>query len=127
MVDADPSCERIPYEGTMSDTSESRRMQRRQDLPRNARAELEGLETLTQNQCTSSPRLVNYVQCEQDETMWIPGGYLLFILMTRCPGIPIENFDREPLLKHDEILQAFEDAYMYVSFVCNYYKIKGMV
>jgi len=59
--------------------------------------------------------------------MWMPGGYLLFILMTKCPGKPIENFDGEPLLKQDEILKAFEDADMYVSFVCNYYKIKGMV
>ena len=102
----------------MSDTSESRRMQRRRDLPHYATDELEGLKTLTQNQCTSSPRLVNHMQCEQDETMWIPGGYLLFILMTRCPGISVEKFDRK-LLKRDEILPAFEDAYRYVSFVCN--------
>ena len=116
MVDADLSCERIPHEGTMSDKPESRRMQRHRELPRNARTELEGLKMLTQHQCTSAPRLVNYLQREQDETMWIPGGYLFFILMTKCPGEPIECFHLEPLTKRNEIRQAFEDAYKYVFF-----------
>jgi hypothetical protein len=111
MGDADLSCERIPHEGTMSDKPESRRMQRTQELSGNASDELEGLRTLTQHQCTLAPRLVNSLQCEQDETMWVPGGYLLFILMTRCPGKPIENFRDEPPVKQNEIRQAFENAY----------------
>lgn len=94
----------------MSDKPESRRMQRHQELPRNAKAELEALQKLTQNQCTSAPRLVNYLQYEQDEKMWVPGGYLFFILMTRCPGKPLENFHKEPLAKRNEIRKAFEDA-----------------
>jgi len=101
----------IPHGSTMSDKPESRGMQRHEKPSRSARAELEGLQILTQNQCTSAPRLVNYLQREQDDTMWIPGGYILFILMTKCPGKPIENFHKEPLTKRNEIRQAFEDAY----------------
>ena len=96
----------------MSDKPESRRMQCCRLLPRNAISELEGLKTLTRHQCTSAPKLVDYLQCEQDETMWVPKGYLFFILMTRCPGKLIENFYQEPLTKRNEIRQAFEDAYM---------------
>jgi hypothetical protein len=106
----------------MSDNPKSRGMQRHQEPSKDARAELEGLKILTQNQCMSAPRLVNYLQREEDDTMWVPGGYIFFILMTKCPGKQIENFHKEPLEKRNEIRQAFEDAYKYVFSVSNCWK-----
>ena len=85
-------------------------MQRTQKFPRNASDELEGLQILTKHICASAPRLVNPLQSEQDESMWVPGGYLLYILMTRCPGKPIVTFLQKPPVKQNEI-----------------YEIKGMV
>ncbi|RFU35698.1 hypothetical protein B7463_g721, partial [Scytalidium lignicola] len=102
----------IPRAGTMSDDSRSRAAQARKDVSANGAAEIEGLKLLTKGNCQSTPRLANYVQQKQKEDMWVPGGFLLFILMTKCPGTPLNGgFHEKPADERKEIRKAFEVAY----------------
>lgn len=57
--------------------------------------------------------IVDYVQDKQSETMWIPGGYLVFIPMTWCLGVQVFDFHHRPLAERVAILQAFKAAYEY--------------
>ncbi|RFU35279.1 hypothetical protein B7463_g1019, partial [Scytalidium lignicola] len=101
----------IPHGGTESDRLRSRALQASDNLPEYAKDELEGLKTLTTHGCRSTPALINFMQCKQEEDMWVPGGYLLYLLMTKCPGKPIEHFRQQPYSKREEIRQALEVAH----------------
>lgn len=80
---------RIPWKETESDESELRRNQKISSLPNSAKNELRGLTELTQRQCQSIPNLVDYYQTQQSDEMCVPGGYILFIAMSYCPGRPV--------------------------------------
>ncbi|KAH8804894.1 hypothetical protein F5884DRAFT_430267 [Xylogone sp. PMI_703] len=101
----------IPRMGTMSDRVASRAKQARTKLSAKARKELEALENLTRQGSQSTPTLVNFTQTTQDNDGWVPGGFILFLLMTKCPGTPIEKFQLKPDAEREKIRKAFEVAY----------------
>lgn len=77
--------------------------------------EIDALEHLTEMKCSSSPRLLAEMQMEQDETMWIPGGYVDCILMERLPGRAPLDFWSWPREKRDELRRAFLESMSYVA------------
>lgn len=44
------------------------------------------LKMLTEFNCSSTPSFLAVKTTEQSPPMWVPGGYLGFILMTKLPG-----------------------------------------
>jgi hypothetical protein len=79
--------------------------------------EITALKRLTRTNCPYTPRLLSILRKEQDSTMWVPGGYLIFILMEKVPGEPITSFfkpgvDRPALTRseRDEVRKGFKEA-----------------
>lgn len=79
--------------------------------------EIMALERLTAKKCPYTPKLLSITQKQQDSTMWIPGGWLVFILMEKVPGVPPFNFfypskDQPAMTRfqRDEVREAFKKA-----------------
>lgn len=111
------------------DYLESRECQARNDLPVSAQNELLALSELKECQSTGTPILVDSFQDKQSANMCVPGGFLLFLLMTHCPGVPVPDFRTRPLEEREDIRQAFRIAYEYISFFTleNYWRLSLMV
>ena len=56
--------------------------------------EIEALLRLTRTKCPYTPKLLSILQQQQDSTMWVPGGWLIFILREKVPGSPPLNLFR---------------------------------
>jgi hypothetical protein len=74
------------------------------------------LDLLADGGCVSSPVLLGYTQEEQDDDMWIPRGYIVYILMTWCSGVVLLDFWRRDPAERQEIRDAFRTAYEYVLY-----------
>lgn len=74
--------------------------------------EIDRVDRLTDLGCTSTPRLIDYEGMAQDDGMghWMPGGYIVYILMELLPGIPIYDFWVLPREERDGIRTAFQTA-----------------
>lgn len=75
------------------------------------------LDELTKVQCPYTPKLLSLSRREQDLTMWVPGGWLTFILIEKLPGQSPMNFwcatkDRPAmtLSQRNEVRAAFKEA-----------------
>ena len=55
--------------------------------------EIEALHILTQAACSSSPTLLSWKKEKQTPNMWLPSGYIVYILMNKLPGIRIEDVE----------------------------------
>ena len=97
--------------------SESRERQARNDLPVSAQNELLALSELKECRSTGTPILVDSFQDKQTANMCVPGGFLLFLLMTYFPGVPVPDFRTRSLEERENIRQAFRIAYEYTSFL----------
>ena len=83
--------------------------------------EIESLERVTAAHCSATPQLLGVRVDAQDESIltweglqwWMPGGYVVYILMTKVPGQSLETFWDEGLFTaqdRHEIRQAFRKA-----------------
>lgn len=72
--------------------------------------EIDRLERLTELGCTSTPRLIDYERMTQDDKMWLPGGYIVYILMELLPGISLDAFWELSRKERDEVRKAFQIA-----------------
>lgn len=72
--------------------------------------EIQALQHLTASGCPVSPKLLGSRIDKQDETMWIPGGYIIYALMEKLPGRNIHDFYEWPRVKRDELREAFLDT-----------------
>jgi hypothetical protein len=79
--------------------------------------EITALERLTRTKCPHTPKLLSVIWEHQDPTMWVPGGWLIFILMEKVPGVPPLNFfqsstERPAMTRsqRDEVREAFKKA-----------------
>ena len=111
----------IPYEGSEFDLPQERATQASEFPRKPSQLEYTALKFLTEKRCTSTPTLLGYKMDKQQENCLVPGGYMLYLLMTRMPGIPLGPdaewncpFWKLPDAKRDEIREAFEVAYRYV-------------
>lgn len=87
--------------------------------------EIEALEKVTAAGCSVTPHLLAVKRDLQDESImdwgylkwWMPGGYIVYILMTKLPAQPLDlNCFWNPKLfnaqDRHEIRQSFREAYM---------------
>lgn len=79
--------------------------------------EITALRRLTRAKCPYSPKLLSILRKKQDSTMWVPGGWLIFILMEKVPGGPLDNFwkpskERPAMTRYqrDEVRKGFKEA-----------------
>ncbi|KAL4934954.1 hypothetical protein BDV06DRAFT_207948 [Aspergillus oleicola] len=70
--------------------------------------EFQTLSWLTEGGCSVTPRLLHTTNSGQnDDTMPVPGGWLVCLLMEMVPGVPMTEFRHYDLAKRDKIRQAF--------------------
>jgi hypothetical protein len=72
--------------------------------------EVDRLIRLTELGCTSTPRLIDFERMTQDDKMWFPGGYIVYIVMELLPGISLDDFWELPRQERDEARKAFRTA-----------------
>ena len=98
---------RVPHIGTVTKLAGERAKQATTDLHPTAVDEIDALDILTQAGCSSTPTLLVWKQEKQTEHDWIPGGYIVYVLMNKFPGIQV------PWITHlcAEEQQAFHDAF----------------
>ncbi len=79
--------------------------------------EITALNRLTRVKCPYTPKLLSLLRKEQDSTTWVPGGWLIFILMEKVPGVSPLNFwkpteDRPAMTRsqRDEVRAGFKAA-----------------
>ena len=77
-----------------------------------ANRELDNLPTLTQRGSQCTPELIDYVIGKQDAHGYVPGGYVVIILMEKVPGRNLDNFHTFSLEKRDRVRIAFAKALM---------------
>ena len=68
---------------------------------------------LAKHGCSSAPRLISWKREKQDKEMCVPGGYVVYILMEKLPGVHPLNFWAEEYFSRrdrDEIRRAFREA-----------------
>jgi hypothetical protein len=56
------------------------------------KCELSNLKFLTEKGCTCTPRLLGYRAAVQADDSWLPGGYVIFILLEQVPGISFNDY-----------------------------------
>ncbi|KAL4950203.1 hypothetical protein BDW69DRAFT_187577 [Aspergillus filifer] len=70
--------------------------------------EFQTLSWLTQRGCSVTPRLLHTMNLGQDDdTMPVPGGWLVCMLMEMVPGVPMTEFCYYNRAQRDKIRQAF--------------------
>jgi len=87
------------------------------DLTDRAETEIEALTRLTKAKCRYTPKLLSWSRVKQDSSMWIPGGWLIFILMEKLPEASPFNFwcpdSGKPAMtraQRDEVREGFKKA-----------------
>ncbi|OGM44795.1 hypothetical protein ABOM_006212 [Aspergillus bombycis] len=76
----------IPYEGLEYASAAERARLASQNIPNFGEYQLEAFNALTENVCSSAPKLLHAEQNEQDRTGPVPGGLLYYLLLQRPPG-----------------------------------------
>ncbi|EFR01365.1 hypothetical protein MGYG_04372 [Nannizzia gypsea CBS 118893] len=73
--------------------------------------ELRTLKYLNEKGCTVVPRLLNSITYSQDISMLVPKGYLVILVMEKCPGVVLSDFWDYEKPKRDKIRKAFRRDY----------------
>lgn len=102
---------RIPYYGTISKPRGIRAMQARTEVEYRAEQEIAALQGLTDANCSATPALLAWKHTVQDDERYVPGGYITYILMERCPGINLQCLFQLPREERDQIRAAFKKAW----------------
>lgn len=107
----------IPIEGTEAEPPFIRAKQAESFSP----PELVYLRTLTQKGSTITPRLLDSKEDKQDNTGFVPGGFVISVVWAVVPGLQLGNdFGSAPFwgLSRDErdaVRQAFKDTIKFVN------------
>lgn len=113
---------RIPSPSTQTYPLLSRSKQATTTLTPPATNEITALTTLTASNSSSTPSLLSWKQANQDCDAGIPGGYVVYILMEKLPGVRADNLLRELGREERDLLRGcFREAWLYVplSFFVN--------
>jgi hypothetical protein len=70
-------------------------------------AEIANLKKFTDAGCTSTPHLLGSETEKPAENSWLPGGYVVYILMQLVPGVSLENIRELPRQERDQARKAF--------------------
>ncbi|GAT31184.1 similar to An08g09690 [Aspergillus luchuensis] len=105
----------IPIEGTEAEPSIIRAKQAESFSP----PELVYLRTLAQKGSTITPRLLDSREDKQDNTGFVPGGFVIWVVWAVVPGLQLGNdFGSAPFWglsrkERDAVRQAFKDSIKY--------------
>lgn len=69
--------------------------------------EINALMWLTERGCSVTPPLLSLTHCRQGIDNVVPGGWLVFIVTERVPGVPLTEFRTYDFAKRQKIRQAF--------------------
>ncbi|KAJ9311680.1 hypothetical protein DTO271D3_8054 [Paecilomyces variotii] len=83
---------------------------RSEELSWEAETEFVMLEHLTKKGCKSVPHLIGYSVDKQPKDGYVPGGYIVYVIMEKVPGHDLWDFGKYPLEKRDQIRIAFGKA-----------------
>ena len=128
------SFHRVPYDLPPSrEPSERAKLASGMRLNGYTKREIESLERVTAANCSSAPKLLGVKVDVQDESIlsakegtefyeewgnakwWMPGGYIVYILMTKLPGQSLEEFWNPKLFSAQDrhtIRLAFREAFL---------------
>ncbi|KAL2817039.1 hypothetical protein BDW59DRAFT_166074 [Aspergillus cavernicola] len=104
----------IPYAGSdYAIYAERARQATETCLPFNSVYEIQVLEALRSNNCSSAPAIREHQFTKQDDDGLVPGGFMHWFLMEKAPGIQLSrdlfwSFGRE---ERDHIRAAFKEAW----------------
>lgn len=75
-------------------------------------SEIKALGLLRQNGSTHTPRFISDLHTTQGDDGIVPTGFISYILMTWCPGVPLGDGDYLRKTKDEQamIFQAFKEA-----------------
>ncbi|WEW59581.1 hypothetical protein PRK78_005055 [Emydomyces testavorans] len=73
----------------------------------NSVQEVTSLERLTAANCPFAPKLFAWQVCFQSSEQWVPGGYIMVIVMEKVPGISLERFWARPFPEREKIRLSF--------------------
>ncbi|KAM5474840.1 hypothetical protein MferCBS49748_000247 [Microsporum ferrugineum] len=74
--------------------------------------EIDILEHFAKTNCTVVPRLLHCVIKNQDINMLVPRGYLVVLIIEKCPGVTLSDFWDYNEAKREKIRDAFRRDYM---------------
>ncbi|OJD14089.1 hypothetical protein AJ78_05535 [Emergomyces pasteurianus Ep9510] len=80
------------------------------NLPEGAHSEFYHLRELTESGATCTPKLIDYIYELQSEEDIVTGGFLLYILMEKVPGIDLRYFEALSLDERDQVRIAVAKA-----------------
>ena len=104
---------RIPDKDNETQDPEIRAKAAWTDLSAHTEGEINALTRLTRGKCPYTPKLLSILSEKQDHKMWIPGGFIVFILMEKVPGVPLDNFWSDMTRsQRDEVRNAFRKTLM---------------
>ncbi|GCB21176.1 hypothetical protein AAWM_04061 [Aspergillus awamori] len=103
----------VPWWGSATKRSSIRAQQAVAEPSARSENEVEALRLLTEAGCSSTPALIDWMNREQSQDQWIPGGYIHFIVMEMVPGVDvcfiIDDMDRG---ERDELRAAFKQSWL---------------
>jgi hypothetical protein len=76
-------------------------------------SEINALRKFAENRANNAPRLVAELHTKQGDDGIIPTGFISYLLITWCPGVPLGDgnyYIQKPKSEQDEIFEAFEEA-----------------
>ncbi|KAE8317241.1 hypothetical protein BDV41DRAFT_561485 [Aspergillus transmontanensis] len=105
----------VPWEGSQYAPAEHRSSQASAsyELDWNITSQLNALITLTSNNCLSTPRILDLKYGWQETADPVPGGYIIFVLMSYLPGVQLTKafWGLEDSVR-EQIRQAFKLAWL---------------
>lgn len=106
-----PECLRIPYAGSEIYLPEETAQQAVPD------AEINEHIALLTMKCKSTPTLIAWKREIQDDLGFVPGGYIVYLVTKKMPGIrlSLDTFWELSRDQRDEIRAAFKVAWLYVA------------
>lgn len=104
---------RIPYRGTEYHSISERTKQAIPSTGKYTINETDALKKLTEGGCSCTPALLGWTHKTQGDHLWVPGGYIDFILMEKLPGIAPEDafwgFDQK---ERDQLRESFKEGWL---------------
>jgi hypothetical protein len=73
--------------------------------------EVPALETLTKAGCSFTPTLYAWKEEKQASEMWVPGGFIAYILMEKLPGTSPLEFSSLDQKECQEIRESFKQVW----------------
>lgn len=103
---------RIPWKGTELKVRALRKPQADSNRLRGMEFQIKALRQLTEHGSKHTPHLVSELHTKQGDDGVVPNGFLSYILMTWCPGVPLGEGDYGRKTKDEQrrIFQAFGEA-----------------